>query len=227
MRDEMEQLGLPAPVFINRPAETILLLRNDIKRRTAKPTGLAASEDISSSEFANLYKLNGFDGGGARPRETENRRLFLTALRDKLEATGWVVDRFDKGRIIAHPRGAQEPLPESLRSIVRLLPAYELSVRSFFGNAYLAVDFSLQVQSILKLSDAINKFGLQELVGLRAFAMDGEILIRGRILAINGGLAEIRQFDTNETFTATVAKVFPALQRAQLDRLVSGGGARI
>lgn len=220
MRDEMEQLGLPAPVFINRPAETILLLRNDIKRRTAKPTGLAASEDISSSEFANLYKLNGFDGSGARPRENENRRLFLTALRDKLEATGWVVDRFDKGRIIAHPRGAQEPLPDSLRSIVRLLPAYELSVRSYFGNAYLAVDFSLQVQSILKLSDTIDKFALQELVGLRAFAMDGEILIRGRILTIDGGLAEIRQFDTNETFTATVAKVFPALQRAQLDRLV-------
>ncbi|MDE0041727.1 MAG: hypothetical protein OXT74_06805 [Candidatus Poribacteria bacterium] len=106
MRQEMDALGLPVPVYKNRPTETVLVLRNDIVKRAAKPTGLATEAAIDSDEFTNLYRLRGFDTNGEREWIREKRRVFLRSLVDRLEASGWIVDRFAKGRIVAHPKGA-------------------------------------------------------------------------------------------------------------------------
>lgn len=220
MRDEMLNVGLPVPTFINRPTETVLILQNDIKRRTAKPTGLASSAEIQSNEFSNLYHLDGYDQNLSREENRERRRVFLSALTDKLEANDWIVDRFSKGRVTAHLRGSKERLPESLRSVVRLIPAYTFSVRTFFSRTYLAVDFDLQVQSVLTLSNAVERFDSSDLVGLSAFVRDDRGLIRARIVSINPTGISLRRLDTNDEFSASASDIFPSLHRKQLDKLV-------
>lgn len=219
MRDEMLELALPPPTYLNRPLETIVVMSNDIKRRTARPTGLASSDRAESDQFANLYPLEGL-AFGSREGERETRRILMSRLRDKLEAHDWIIDRFDKGRIIAHLKGERERLPDSLETTVRLIPAYELSVRSIFGRNYLAVDYSLQVQPVMNLQRAVGRFDAEAMLGLRAAAVDGGALVRGRITSIEGSFATIAKFESDEVIAVPKQKVYPALTRGHLDLAV-------
>ncbi len=220
MRDEMDLLGLPSPIYENRPAETRVILRNDAERREAKPTGLALKEKVTSDEFTNLYPLEGLDEGGARSGDREQRRVFLAALCDKLVAEGWVIDKFSKGRVIVHLKGAQERMPDALRKVVRLIPAYELTVRSFYDRGYMSIDFTLQVQSVLTAQEAAARFDRGLLIGLKAFAtVDGKAE-RGRILSVMGDHVTVRLFDSDVEITLPANKLYPNLRRDQLDALV-------
>ncbi|MDE0041726.1 MAG: hypothetical protein OXT74_06800 [Candidatus Poribacteria bacterium] len=93
-------------------------------------------------------------------------------------------------------------------------------MRDFFGRSYLAVDFVLRVQPLVRLSDALLSFGSENLSGLQAFATDGDRQVRGRILSINAVYAKILEFDTLDEITLPTARVFPSFNRDQLDQLV-------
>ena len=220
MRDEMNKLGLPSPAFHLKDVETVLVLRNDVKRREAKRTGLAAEDDITSDEFTNLFRLTGLETGGTFPAEREQRRILLEALTGKLEANGWIIDSLSKGRAVVHVKGAQESLPVSLRSALRIIPAYTLNVRSYHGRHYLVVDCKTQVQSIWTAQRAIAEFGSASLTGTKAFATVSGGLVRGRILDALTDQVTLRLYDGDGEAIFPARQVFPNLRRDQIDTIV-------
>ena len=153
MRDEMAQLGLRAPEYDISGANTVVVLRSDAPRREAEAQ---ASVEAETGEFANLYPLSGFgpvNGNGAA------RRLdFLAALKERLDADGWFIDRFSHGTLIAHRRGVAHPAPEAVARVVRIYPAIVFQLREHFGFRYLLVDPTVSVRSVLTAA-ALRELG--------------------------------------------------------------------
>ncbi|MEL7540692.1 MAG: ATP-binding protein, partial [Pseudomonadota bacterium] len=220
MRDEMEKLALPSPLYESKPLETRVVLRNDHERRQPKPTGLAAQEDVEAPEYTNLYPVFGLKNEGGRDGEREDRRAFLQAMANKLEASDWVIAKQAKGRLVAHLKGAQDNLDKRLAKTVRLVPAYSFSLRGFFGRTYLSVDFTLEVRSLLTIEKALEDFDQTSLIGLGAFAIIDDRPVRGRISSLEDGQATIRIFETDDDETLPYTKVFPNLRREQLNQLI-------
>ncbi|MEL6996531.1 MAG: RNA-binding domain-containing protein [Pseudomonadota bacterium] len=220
MRDEMERLGLPSPLYESKPLETCVVLRNDHERRKPKPTGLAAQEDVEAPEYTNLYPVLGLKNEGGRDGEREERRAFMQAMADKLEASDWVIAKQSKGRLVAHLKGAQDRLDQRLSKTVRLVPAYSFSLRGFFGRTYLSVDFTLEVRSLLTIEKALESFDQTALIGLGAFAIIDDRPVRGRITSLEDGQAMVRIFETDDDESLPYMKVFPNLRREQLNRLI-------
>ena len=102
MRDEMLAARLPAPTYRAGLVETIVILENDVKGRTAQSTGLAGLDEVESNEFTNLYRLSGLLESSGREGEREERRVLLHAICNKLEAHGWVIDELSMGRAVVH-----------------------------------------------------------------------------------------------------------------------------
>lgn len=216
MRDEMMAAGLPAPTYRARAVETIVILENDVKGRTAQHTGLAGLGEIQSNEFTNLYPLSGLLEPSGREGEREERRVLLQAICDKLEASGWVVDHLDMGRAVVHVKEAREHVPRPVDRVIRIIPAYVLNIRSYFGRRYLAVDYTVRVQTIWRASEVLHRFGIDGVIGLRAVsAVEGKLL-RGRLVGIDSGIVSLRLFGTDDRIDLAANKVFPNLRRSQL-----------
>ena len=220
MRDEMEKLRLPSPLYCLGDVETVVVLRNLGDRRGAKRTGLAEEDGIVSNEFTNLFRLTGYEAVPTAPREQGERGHLLNAFVNKLEASGWVVDLLGKGRAVVHLKGAQETLPASLRDTLRIIPAYALHVRSYHTRLYLVADYKVQVQSIWTAQRVISEFGPGALRGLRAFARVGGGLARGRILSATTDHVTLRLFDNAQEETVSAGQVYPSLRREQIDAVV-------
>ena len=165
MRDEMAQLGLRAPEYDVSGANTVVILRSDAPRREAEAQ---ASVEAETGEFANLYPLSGFgpvNGNGAA------RRLdFLAALKERLAADGWFIDRFSHATLTAHRRGIAHPAPEAVAQVVRIYPAVVFQLREHFGFRYLLVDTTVSVRSVLTAA-ALRDLGHSgDLAGLAGVA---------------------------------------------------------
>ena len=220
MRDEMSALGLPAPTYRLGPIDTVVVLENNVSSRAPQPTGLAGGHEIDSHEFTNLYPLEGIQGLSSREGEREERRILLEAICDKLEATGWVVDELRMGRAVVHVKGAREYVPDAVSSVLRVIPAYTINLRSYFGRYYLVVDFTVRVQTIWTASQAIERFGPDALVGLRAFSrIDGK-LMRGRIQAAASDYITIRAFGDEDEYECIASNVFPSLRKDQIQEIL-------
>ena len=220
MRDEMTELGLPAPTYRLGPIETEVVLENNLKDRSPPSTGLAGAQSIASHEFTNLYQLKGVGETGAREGERESRRILLTVLCDKLQAQGWIIDELGKGRAVVHLKGQFERIPEKLRGLLRIIPAYVLGVRSYFGRQYLFVDFTVRVQSIWTVTQAAEKFGSNALVGLKAYASSEGNLVRGRINKIGLRHVVLRSHEGDDDYEFPATAVFPSLRREQLESII-------
>ena len=220
MRDEMKQLGLPSPTYVLKETETIVILHNDALRREVKPTGLASEQGIVSDEFSNLYRLRGLKVGTYKNGSYEQRQIFLNALCNKLEENNWVIDSLGKGKAVVHLKNTQEQLPSSLKHILRNIPAYSLSIRSYHGNYYLVVDYKLRVQSIWNAQKVIAKYGSGPLQGLKAFASVNGKLVRGQIVEVDTEYLTFCLFDSNEKYTLPAKDVFPSLRRDMIDEIV-------
>ena len=92
MRDEMAQLGLRAPEYDASGANTVVTLQSDAPRREAEAQ---ASVEAETGEFANLYPLSGF--GPVNGNGPVRRLDFLLALKERLSANDWFIDRFRHG----------------------------------------------------------------------------------------------------------------------------------
>lgn len=206
----MTEANLPPPEYTVTDAETAVTLRIDTsqhERPSERP-----------SEFANLYPIS---ASGALPNDW--RRAVLTTLRDRLQAEGWFVDRFAHGRISAHPRGREFPLPDDVRSIVRLFPAYVLALREFHRRAYLVIDYTVEVKSVLTLAE-LERRGRQpqSFVGRWATARTRDGWREARIEAVAAESARLLLRDLERTETVGFDSIIPNLALHDIRRELEG-----
>jgi len=197
MLREMTDANLPPPEYTVREAETVVTLRIDTSRQL-RPVERA-------SEFANLYLVG---TTGALPNDW--RRAVLSTLRDRLQSEGWFIDRFAHGRIIAHQRGTDFPLPREVRGVVRLYPGYVLGVRSIQGRIYLALDYTVEVKSILNLAELERRqHELGRFVGRWAIARTRNGWQEARIDALGAGTAELHLHELDRSETVKFDAIIP------------------
>lgn len=227
MRDEMERLQLPAPKYHNLPLVTSVIMVNEFERRAARPTGLASVSLAETEEFTNLYLLDGFNEGGIQDDVGDSRRVFFAALCDKLRSKGWVIDVFRKGRVITHPLGSRLAIPKALSHIVCLIPAYSLSMRTYFHRSYLAIDFKVRVQSMLTAKEASTRFGTSGILGLSAYAWVAGKTEIGQIAGVRGDNMVLIRTGNGELVPLLMTDVFPKLRREQMQGLVANAAPEI
>ena len=214
MRDEMAQLGLHAPEYDISGANTVVVLRSDAPRREAEAQ---ASVEAETGEFANLYPLSGFgpvNGNGAA------RRLdFFAALKERLAADAWFIDRLSHGTLIAHRRGVAHPAPEAVAQVVRIYPAVVFQLREHFGFRYLLVDPTVSVRSVLTAA-ALHELGHSgELAGLAGVAR-WQGWERARVVAFERDRCRVFLLDYAREETIPADRVIPQLPRRTIDRLL-------
>jgi predicted HTH transcriptional regulator len=131
MRDEMEQLGLPAPKFrVSSSATTVTLFNNIAEREAA-----LKSAQGKKTEFTNLYVLQ-ITGENVKLQDLPLiKREIGDAINANLEKNGWYIDRFAYGRVIAHKKGSDLPLPSNVSSILRM-PSLHNGCARTDGGAY-------------------------------------------------------------------------------------------
>lgn len=208
MRDETAKLGLPAPEYIVTDYNTTLLLRNNAKTRK-DAYSQAAPED--SPEYTNLYRLTGMPDTSDRDQAKQLHREILGALRGKLTANGWFPDKFSHGVLIAHRRGAAQPASARVGRVVKLYPSYIFQVREYFGRQYLVVDFTISVQSVLRLSEALEFVQADDFIDMRCMALTAQGWNAGKIAGINADHCEVAFPDYETTDTVPNTNVIPRL----------------
>ena len=218
MRDEMAQLGLRAPEYDVSGANTVVILRSDAPRREAEAQ---ASVEAETGEFANMYPLSGFDP--ANGRDAGRRLDFLVAMKERLEADGWFIDRFHHGILVAHRRGVARPAPEAAARIVRIYPGAVFQFREHFGFRYLLVDLTVSVRSVLTAASLQELVDTSELVGLSGVAK-WQGWERARLLSFECGQCSVflPEYEREEVIPA--ARVIPQLPREVIDRLLRERG---
>jgi len=222
MRDEMAKLGLPAPEYLTSDFDTKVILRNNAAQRKDLPLNLASEE---TTEFTNMYPITGLNLAGGYDQSKQIRGEVMAALKNKLSANGWFIDKFSFGRITAHRKGISAPTPNDVSKIVKLYPSYEFQIREYFGKPYLLVDYTVIVQSVLFLSKALEYFDKEELIGLKCTAqMQG--WSQGRISNIEIDHSKIRFFDYESEEAVTNDKIIPKLNPHMVANVFKAEGVR-
>ena len=218
MRDEMAQLGLPAPEYDVSGTNTVVTLRSDAPRREAEAQ---ASVEAETGEFANLYPISGFDSvnGGDAARRLD----FLVALKERLDAAGWFIDRLHHGTLVAHRRGVAHPAPEPVARIVRIYPAAVFQFREHFGCRYLLVDMTVSVRSVLTAAALQELVDARELAGLAGVAR-WQGWERARLLSFERDRCRVFLPDYAREETIPADHVIPQLPREMIDRLLRERG---
>ena len=220
MRDEMAQLGLPAPEYDVSGTNTVVTLRSDAPRREAEAQ---ASVEAETGEFANLYPISGL--GPANGSDAARRLDFLVALKERLEANGWFIDRLRHGVLVAHRRGIVHPAPEAVARIVRIYPAVVFQFREHFGFRYLLVDMTVTVRSVLNAASLQAVVDTGELVGLWGVAR-WQGWERARLMSFEGGRCRVFLPDYGQEELIPADRVIPQLPRETIDRLLRERGIR-
>lgn len=153
IQTEMQRLGLPAARYQTN-GETILTFQNNIEERSKR----FFSHDTplhSTSEYLNLFAIN-FQGN----LDTYDKGILLKeimgVLKDNLQANGWYVDRYSKGRLTVHQRGATYPLGNpAAEKICNIFIASVLQVKIIDGRFYLAIDYKAELKNI----QTVNQLG--------------------------------------------------------------------
>jgi predicted HTH transcriptional regulator len=216
MRDEMEQLGLPAPKFLVSPSTTTVTLFNNIAEREA----VLKSAQGKKTEFTNLYALQ-ITGENVRLQDFPLiKREITDVIGNSLGKHGWYIDRSAYGRIIAHKKGSELPLPVNVSSILRMYPAFSFQVRRYWDVLYLALDFELQVKNVLSAAELLRMLPATELLGRSGIA-NWNGWQRGKILDIHEGLCTIKFFDIETPQGVPTEKVIPNIKTRTLDEILS------
>lgn len=207
MTAEMAALELPAPMYRLSDNQTELILISNAESREAS---LTPTSPTRSTEFTNLYPLN--ITRGRQPASKEDFRLrykeFLTVFRDVLRANDWYIDRFSFSRIIAHRRGATFEIPENVKPVIRFYPAYEFSVREYFGHQYLCVDYTVQVLNVRTLDKLLPLVPRQDFIGMRCVA-NKKNWFDGRIVSAEEDWARVFLFHSEREELFPSSSVIP------------------
>ncbi|MEI9980441.1 MAG: RNA-binding domain-containing protein [Edaphobacter sp.] len=224
MRDEMQNLGLPAPRFHVTSFQTRVTLFNNAAEREALLRSTASSTE-TSTEFSNLFSLQ---LGNIRSLKLEDfprlKRELSFALAGSLQLNGWFLDRTGF-RLQAHKRGTELPLPLDVARHLRFYPAYSFQIREYWNLLYLTIDYSLEVKSIRTTNELLRTLPKDALVGRTAVAFwDG--WRPGRIQSVDPEWTEVEFFEFNKVERIASSKVIPNLPIALLDSQLQGSGVR-
>ena len=169
----------------------------------------------------NLYHLS--VRHGTDPARIEDLRPrykdLLTGLRDSLEARGWYVDRFSFSRITVHRRGNELPITPTVRSLLRMYPAYTLQVQECFGHWFLSVDYTCEVLSVQRLNHVLGSISPEALSNRTCVGLTGDWR-QGRILQISGDWTTIRFFDNEQEQTVATSNVIPRLSLREIEQVL-------
>ena len=224
MRDEMEELGLPAPIYEVGEAQTTVKLFNNAAEREA---ALRRESGTETTEFANLFPLETSpDKGDASRANDLNRRRgeFMASLGDALSANGWYVDTSGFGRLKAHRRGSDIPLPGRITDLVRFYPAYSFQFRQHWGRNYLCVDYTLEVKNVRNLRALLAEREAGEFAGKTTVALWEGLWRRGKIVHADTEHAHVRFFDLEMEERVATHKVIPNLSRAEIKEVLGRAG---
>ena len=222
MLQQMMNLGLPAPNYRLAENETLIKLESKAEERAE---AIRAASKFKSTEFSNLFPLR------IRQRENlvshnvfNNRyREFMNTFRDVLTGSGWYIDKFGYGRIVAHRRGSELEIPNNIRSILRMYPAYEFQIRQYFEHYYLSVDYKCQVNNIQNLAAVGQRFPNDELINRRCIAKHDQWK-EGRIVEVSSEFAKVHLFDTDSDEQLPVNLIIPYCSISMIKALLDQSG---
>lgn len=221
MESEMASAGLPAPEYKVSPAQTEVLLSNDLERRESEYSGASTVE--RPSEFTNLYALRALTAAGA-PADpgvlSRQRSEFIALLADALKANGWHIDRFRKGRLDAHRRGHEAQVSDSVRRWIRFYPGYAFRFRDYRTGSYLCIDYEVQVKNVASLDLLLQVFNADRLVPIRCVARTEEgRWLSGRVIAIGSEASTVEVDDIHEPQQFVNTELIPSLPMRLLHEL--------
>lgn len=219
MRDEMEQLGLPAPKFLVTPSATTVTLFNNIAEREAA----LKSAQGKKTEFTNLYALQITGENVGLQDFPFIKREITDAIGRNLEKNGWYIDKAAFGRIIAHKKGSNLPLPANVSPILRMYPAFSFQVRRYWDVLFLTLDFDLQVKNVLSAAELLRMLPASHLIGRSGIA-NWNGWQRGKIMDINEGLCTIKFYDIEAPQGVPSEKVIPSIKTRTLDDILTKRG---
>lgn len=206
MLSAMIEAKLPPPEYTITDGTTAVTLWIDVSRNSLKAE--------RASEFANLYPLL---VRGPLPKDW--RRAAIGTLRDRLRAEGWFIDRFSHGRIKAHGRDNAYPTPAEVRRIVRIYPSFVFTFREFHGKPYLAIDFGIEVKSVLTLQELQNRGRAAEsFVNRWATAKTSGGWHEVKIEAVGPSAAAVTIPELSGKESVGLANVFPSLSTMEIVR---------
>lgn len=224
MMSEMTTLGLPAPTYEIAEGLTTLTLRSNAPFREA--SFRQAVTGVASTEFANLFPLvwaSATGGAAARtPPVAGWRHELLFALQERLLSNDWYAANRGKGRLTAHRRGDNIVAPKRVLDVVRLYPAYDFQVREYGGRAYLCIDYTLSVQSVMPLNEVL-KSGIapSEIIGARVIAKWTGSWAQGRLTEAHPEFSRIHFFDLDREEQVDNTQILPQLWRPLLNRILA------
>jgi predicted HTH transcriptional regulator len=228
MLSEMISLGLPAPEYSVGPVFTEVVLYSDAPRREVEFAKAASAGRIGqTTEWSNLFLLTSptleFGQGNADGR----RREVMHALADRLKVSDWFIDSIRFGEIVAHLRGSELGAPPSAAKIVRVYPACAFQVRAYLGRAYLVVDPTVVVQSVLSVSGLLREVAPAQLAGLHAYADCGTDTggwQRVRLVQAAPDLSRVQLLGQEREQVVPSNRVIPRLPREMIDDALQRAG---
>ena len=225
MAVEMKAYGLPAPIFRLSETQTELKLISNAEEREARVLADSMSlsgDDLSSTEFANLYPLDIRQSG--KPIQSDAFQLrykeFLHAFKDSLIADGWYIDRFGFSRVIGHKRKAAFDLPKNVSAFLRIYPAYEFAVEEISGFQYLSVDYTVQVLNVTSLNALFSHFSNKNFIGRRC-VINQNGWQEGKIVQIDDEWVTVFLFRSELEVKVTSVAVIPYCSQSMLETLLS------
>lgn len=212
------KLNLTAPAYQTSIIQTSVILLSNAEEREAAYR--AASITAAATEFANLFPLRftGENSFAVSPKIFRGRMKELEQyLIDSLSVKGWYIDRKNFGKITAHRKGANLPIPDNVSSLIQFSPAYIFQFKLYGEEMFLCVDYTLEVKNRSNVRNLLRFLTPQDLVGRHAVAKTTQWL-RGRIIRVDFETTLIRFDETEgEEFVAS-SQVLPELPISLIEK---------
>ncbi|MBO9530652.1 MAG: hypothetical protein J7514_12930, partial [Acinetobacter oleivorans] len=221
MREEMAKLGLQAPEYMTTSLETRVILYNN--SATRKESSFA--ENIESPEFSNLYPFKGISLEPDHDKRDHQKREIILALKNKMAASGWFIDRDSFGQITAHRRGIALPSSAAVSQIVQLFPAYIFQMKEYKDQLFLLIDYTVEVQTILPLPKVLNHISADRLIDMRCICQF-QGWSHGKIVAVENDYCRVFIFDTKTEETVPITKVIPKLPQESIKQVFAALGVQ-
>ena len=158
MLDAMNKLQLPPPSYKTNGI-TSVMLKNDARKREAKFRQLPGD---TTTEYTNLYPFLITFREGSSYDINDLKNSILELLRNKLENSGWFIDRSKHARIIAHRKGNKLTINGRVNDFLQIFPAFVYQIYSFDNKLYLSIDYTIQIKNITNL-EKLMQYGITDL----------------------------------------------------------------
>lgn len=155
MLDSMRTMQLPEPSYTTN-GYTQVILRNNYQEREAR---YKAFSQPAPSEYTNLFALTPHAKNNQPIEESlyDLRSQIFGLLKNKLQNTGWIIDRDSFSRITVHRKGNHIPLDRDVNKWLQIFPAYTFQLYVIEGQLYLSIDYDIQIKNIARLSELYTK----------------------------------------------------------------------